>query len=105
MISLHHKMNLAIIGLAPVAFLTSGSMVQMPFDLLLGVVLPLHGHIGMNMFITDYAKKAFGKAGVMPTRFAMAAFTGVTMLGLLNLNLNGKGITETVKDFWRPAKA
>jgi succinate dehydrogenase (ubiquinone) membrane anchor subunit len=104
MISLHHKINLALLGLAPVAFVLSPSAMNMPIDLALGIALPVHGHIGMNMVVTDYAKKVVGKGGVGPARVALAGFTGVTLLGLLKLNLTGPGITETVKSVWRPKK-
>lgn len=105
MISLHHKINMALMGLLPVSMVLSPSSLNMPVDLALGIFLPLHGHIGMNLVITDYAKKMFGKGGVGPARFVMAAITGTTMLGLLKLNLTGPGITETLKDFWRPKEA
>lgn len=34
-------------------------------------------------------------------RYAMLGVTGVTILGLLKLNLTGPGITETYKSLWR----
>ena len=102
MISLHHKMNIAILGLVPVALATSSTALQMPLDLLLGIALPVHGHIGMNLVGTDYFAKVFGKTAVAPLRMGVAVFTGVTMLGLFKLNLTGPGITESVKSFWRP---
>ena len=102
MISLHHKINLAVLGLAPICIATSQSPLQLPFDLLLGLALPMHGHIGMNLVATDYVGKFLGKGAVAPFRFGMAAFTGITILGLAKLNLSGPGITETVKSFWRP---
>lgn len=101
MIQMHHKINLALLGVTPIA-LAAGGALQTPFDLILGVALPLHGHIGMNLVITDYAKKVAGKGSIGPMRTGLAVFTGTTMLGLLHLNMNGPGITETVKSFWRP---
>jgi len=36
----------------------------------------------------------------------MAGITGVTVLGLLKLNIGGPGLTESVKGMWRkPAEA
>lgn len=104
MMQLHHKLNIALLGFTPVALFVGGPL-QMPLDLLLGFALPMHGHIGMNLVITDYAKKIGGKGAVGPSRIALAGFTVTTMLGLLKLNLQGPGITETVKSFWRPSKA
>ena len=103
MITMHHKVNLALLGLTPVA-LAVGQPLQFVADMALAVALPLHGHIGMNLVITDYAKKFVGKGAVGPSRAAMAFFTGTTILGLLKLNLTGPGITESVKAFWRPQK-
>ena len=105
MIALHHKINLAILGLAPLAIISSSAALTMPFDLLLGIALPMHGHIGMNLVATDYVGKFFGKGAVGPFRVGLAGFTGLTMLGLLKLNLSGPGITESVKCFWRPKAA
>ena len=73
---------------------------NMPVDLALGVLLPLHGHIGMNYVITDYAAKLLGDGARGPARFGMVGFTGVSILGLLKLNLAGPGITQTVKSLW-----
>lgn len=105
MLALHHKINYALIGMFPLALLTSPSAATLPFDLAFGIVLPIHSHIAMNMVITDYAKKLGGKGAILPSRYAMLAFTGATLLGLLKLNLSGPGITETVKSFWRPTEA
>ena len=105
MLALHHKINLALLGAAPVAFILSPSALNMPIDVALGIMLPIHGHIGMNMVITDYAKKLFGKGAVGPARYAMLGVTGITIVGLAKLNMSGPGITETVKSFWRPKKA
>ena len=140
LIHVHHKVNLALLALAPVAVACSPSMINMPIDLALGLALPLHAHIGMNMVATDYVSKLFGKGAVAPARYGLVAFTvrrrrrhraaalaclcapprraangaaplsrarrrspqGLTVLGLLKLNLTGPGITETVKGFWRP---
>lgn len=104
-IKLHHKVNLALLGLAPAAFALSPSAMNMPIDLALGIALPVHGHIGMNLVFTDYIKKLFGAGAVGPARMLLAGFTGVTILGLAKLNLTGPGITETVKSFWRPKRA
>jgi len=82
------------------AFLLSPSKMNLPVDLALGVALPLHAHIGMNYVITDYATKTLGKGAKGPARGLMMGFTGLTLAGLLKLNLAGPGITETVKSMW-----
>ena len=101
MIQIYHKINMGLIAVTPAALFIGGPL-QMPLDLALGIALPVHGHIGMNMVITDYAKKIGGKGAIGPSRIALAVLTGTTMLGLLKLNLTGPGITQSVKSFWRP---
>ena len=101
MIQIYHKINIGLLVATPAALLIGGPL-QMPLDLALGLALPVHGHIGMNMVLTDYAKKIAGKGAIGPSRMALAVLTGTTMLGLLKLNLTGPGITESVKSFWRP---
>ena len=105
MLALHHKINYALIAMTPLALLVSPSPMVTPFDFALGIVLPIHSHIAMNMVVTDYAKKLFGKGAIMPSRYAMLALTGSTILGLTKLNMSGPGITETIKSFWRPKEA
>ena len=36
-----------------------------------------------------------------PSRYIMLGATGITMAGLLKLNLSGPGVTESVKSLWR----
>ncbi len=98
--TLTHALRPNVQGLTPVAFVLSPSPLNLPVDLALGFALPLHGHIGMNYVITDYATKVFGSGARDPARAAMFAFTGITMFGLTSLNLNGPGITTTVKSLW-----
>ena len=102
MVHIFHKTNLATLALTPVAIVLSPSVINMPVDLALGVIFPIHAHIGMNGVISDYALK-FG-IPVGPARYLMAAFTGGTIIGLTVLNIKGDGITETLKQFWRNPK-
>ena len=87
--------------MTPVAFALAPSKLCFPIDLALGVALPLHMHIGMNYVITDYSKKILG-INRGPAQMGMAAITGITILGLGNLNLRGPGITDTVKSLLGP---
>ena len=103
----YHYSTLSVLGLTPLAFLLSPSSFCFPVDLALGVVFPVHAHIGMNYVITDYVPKFFGKAARGPARVFMFGMTIVTAAGLLRLNLFGPGVTETFKQLWRkpePAK-
>mmetsp|Transcript_16970 Transcript_16970/g.35454 ORF Transcript_16970/g.35454 Transcript_16970/m.35454 type:complete len:139 (-) Transcript_16970:166-582(-) len=97
----YHYTSMALIPLTPLAFVLSPSSYCLPVDLALGVVIPLHAHIGMNYVMTDYVKKFVGKAAVGPSRYIMLGATGITMAGLLKLNLSGPGVTESVKSLWR----
>ena len=101
MMHLYHKLNWGLLGLTPLAFMLSPSVMNMPIDLALGVLFPLHAHFSMNGVITDYAAKIFGKGATMPCRVVMAGVTGVTLLGFARLNLTGDGLTESIKGLWR----
>ena len=94
-------MNLGLLGLTPLAIASEGSSLSFPVDMALAVAFPLHGHIGMNYVITDYVPKLFSKAAVGPARAVMVGVTGFTMLGLTKLNVEGPGITGTLKALWR----
>lgn len=91
-------------GLTPLAFALSPSIINLPVDLLLGLALPLHAHIGMSYVITDYVPK-LSKGLMGPARVALLGLTGVTTVGLLKVNIMGEGMTETVKSLWRGKKA
>ena len=92
---------LALLGATPVALATDSTFLSFPVDMGLAVMFPLHGHIGMNYVITDYVPKLFSKAAVGPARAIMVGVTGATMLGLTKLNVEGPGITGTLKALWR----
>lgn len=83
------------------ALILSPSSLNMPVDLALGVLFPVHAHVAMNSVITDYADKFFGKGAMMPCRVLMLGITAATILGFARLNLTGDGLTESVKGIWR----
>ena len=100
---MYHKLNFALIGLGPLALLLSPSSLNFPVDLLLGVVIPLHGHVGGNDVISDYAKKITkAKWFDMGLRGGLLGVTVVTFLGLTKLNIDGPGVTESFKSVFRP---
>lgn len=45
---LYHGVNLVILAGVPAAVATSPSALTMPLDVVLGLAMPLHAHIGMN---------------------------------------------------------
>ena len=96
----YHLSNSALLITAPLAFFLSPSILSFPLDLFLGVVFPLHAHIGFNYIISDYVPKASRAMA----RYALAGVTGITILGLTKLNFDGPGLTESFKSLWREEK-
>lgn len=45
---LYHAVNLVILAGVPAVIATSPSALTMPLDVVLGLAMPLHAHIGMN---------------------------------------------------------
>ncbi len=68
-----------------------------PADLLLGLFFPFHSHVAMNYVVTDYVPK--GSRGA--ARALVLATTVIAAAGILKLNLEGPGFTETIKSLWR----
>lgn len=97
---LYHKTHLALLGLTPVAVAASPSILNYPIDFALALTIPLHAHIGMNWVISDYVPPGTRKIA----RVALAGLTLATVAGLLKLNFDGPGVTESVKGLWREPK-
>lgn len=45
---LYHAVNMVVLAGVPAAVATSPSALTMPLDIVLGIAMPLHAHIGMN---------------------------------------------------------
>lgn len=45
---LYHGVSLALLAGVPLAVATSPSAITMPIDVVLGIAMPVHAHIGMN---------------------------------------------------------
>lgn len=74
-------------------------------DFMLGVVVPLHLHLGMEQIITDYLNKR--KIGVMGNKVVVGtlyAATALTMYGLYKFNTSDVGITDFVARAWNANK-
>ncbi|CAO3596719.1 unnamed protein product [Absidia cylindrospora] len=69
-------------------------------DTLLGVVLPLHLHIGFDACITDYfnPRKAPVLGKVMTA--TLYASTAATLVGCYQFNTNDIGLTEFIARLW-----
>ena len=72
---------------------------NLPVDLALGVLIPVHSHIGMNGVISDYVPPSMRSA----VRVGWLGASVLMFAGFLRLNLAGDGVTETIKSVWRPA--
>jgi succinate dehydrogenase (ubiquinone) membrane anchor subunit len=92
----YHGSMVALAVLTPVSFALAPSPMNQPIDLALGVLYPVHGHVGLNYVISDYVPKAFRTAA----RVSLLGFTVATVAGLTQLNLQGPGMTQTVKNLW-----
>ncbi|OWZ20420.1 SDH4, succinate dehydrogenase subunit 4 [Phytophthora megakarya] len=96
-VKLQHLTSVALMGAVPLAFVLSPSPLVLPVDLAMGVILPVHAHIGMNNVISDYVPKNMRTL----VRLGWLGATSLMFLGLLRVNLEGPGITEVVKTVWR----
>ncbi|KAF9355968.1 membrane anchor subunit of succinate dehydrogenase, Sdh4 [Mortierella sp. NVP85] len=70
-------------------------------DGLLGVVVPIHAHIGFDAMITDYLHP--GKAGVLGNKLCVWGLRGATVLvlvGCYQFNTADVGLTELIKRAW-----
>ncbi|KAF9899656.1 membrane anchor subunit of succinate dehydrogenase, Sdh4 [Lobosporangium transversale] len=70
-------------------------------DGLLGVVVPIHSHIGFDAMITDYLHP--GKVGVFANKAISWTLRGATLLvlvGCYQFNASDVGLTELVKRAW-----
>jgi hypothetical protein len=97
---LFHWTSYGLAGLTPVAFILSPSLLNFPVDFALGLLIPVHMHIGLVGVIEDYIPRP--QQGL--SRFVMAVLSVLTAIGLLKINLCGAGITESVKSVWREPK-
>ncbi|RLN59518.1 hypothetical protein BBJ29_005096 [Phytophthora kernoviae] len=96
-VKLQHLTSIGLMGAVPLAFVLSPSPLALPVDIALGVILPVHAHIGMNNVISDYVPQNFRTLA----RLGWLGATSLMFLGLLRVNLEGPGITECVKTVWR----
>ncbi|KAI8358751.1 CybS-domain-containing protein [Mortierella sp. GBAus27b] len=71
-------------------------------DGLLGVVIPIHAHLGFDAMITDYLHP--GKVGNGANKAFSWALRGATVLvlvGCYQFNTSDVGLTELVKRAWQ----
>ena len=90
-IELYHMSHVALLAGVPLALLLSPSLLVVPVDLALGLLIPWHMHVGMVNVLEDYVPRPYRKAAVL----LMTAVSIATALGVLKLNLCGAGLTES----------
>jgi succinate dehydrogenase (ubiquinone) membrane anchor subunit len=90
-------LSVASLGLIASAFALHPNKL---IDFGLGLVLPLHSHLGFSAIITDYLpKRKFGR--VYPVAMGVLyGMTGVALYGLYEVNTKGPGICEAVATVW-----
>jgi succinate dehydrogenase (ubiquinone) membrane anchor subunit len=96
---IYHTSFLVLAALTPVAFVLP-SWLNLPIDLALGVLFPVHSHIALNYVISDYVPKALRTTA----RVGLFGATVVTLMGMLKLNLGGPGLTKTLSSLWTSKK-
>ena len=68
----------------------------MPIDLVVSVLFPLHGYIGMNWVFTDYVSPN----PTHPSRAALLAITLLSSAGMIKLSMSEDGVLGSVKKTW-----
>eukprot|EP01038_Epipyxis_sp_PR26KG_P004945 gene4945-6918_t len=89
----YHSSAIGLAVLTPLAFLVTPTA---PIDIILGLFFPIHSHIALNYVISDYVPKAFRAVA----RTSMIGVTVITIAGLMRLNIQGAGLTQTIKSLW-----
>ncbi|KAF9197237.1 membrane anchor subunit of succinate dehydrogenase, Sdh4 [Haplosporangium sp. Z 27] len=70
-------------------------------DGLLGVVVPIHAHLGFDAMITDYLHPGkVGKFGNKAFSWALRGATVLTLVGCYQFNTSDIGLTELIKKSW-----
>lgn len=96
-VKVHHLTSYGLAVLTPAALILSPSMLNVPVDLALGCLIPIHSHIGMNGVISDYIPKPMQGS----VRLVWMGITSIVFFGILRLNIQGPGFTESIKSIWR----
>jgi succinate dehydrogenase (ubiquinone) membrane anchor subunit len=91
-----HKTSYAIVAGVPLAILLGGPVASL-VNVTMGIVIPLHAHIGMRSVILDYVHVVPQQRAVLA---GLAVFTAGSALGLTYFNLYDIGLTEGIKALW-----
>jgi succinate dehydrogenase (ubiquinone) membrane anchor subunit len=91
---------MASLGLVGGAAVVSSPMATGLLNLGLGIVLPLHLHLGFGAIITDYLPQRKFPLLYRASRSLLYAGTALTLYGLYRFNTEDIGIIEGVKALW-----
>ncbi len=91
---------MALAALVPAAVILSPSILNVPVDLAMGIIIPYHMHVGITDIIDDYVPRQ--NADIC--KLVLGVITVITAYGLFKINICGQGITESVKSLWRETK-
>lgn len=93
---MHHYTSYFLAAGIPAALVLGGPVASV-VDVVLGVAIPVHFHIGVRSILVDYVHDPTNQ------RIGLAVLAGVSVLtaiGLTKFNLTDEGITGAVKDLW-----
>jgi succinate dehydrogenase (ubiquinone) membrane anchor subunit len=83
------------------AFVTTSPIIDMG----LGLLLPVHAHMGIDTCITDYVPARKFPVLNRICKGALYIGTGLTVYGFYKYNTESVGITEGVKQIWQGTKS
>ena len=89
----YHFTSYAMTAGIPMSFLLGGP-VSTVVDLAMGVLIPLHAHIGMRSVLVDYLHEESTREAVI---MGLTVLTVGSAAGLTFFNINDVGLTEGVK--------
>ncbi len=87
--------SIGLVALIPAALVLEPSSLVYPLDLALGILLPVHAHLGMRDVVRDYVPRP------ELAQYVLWVVTVCTALGLTKLNFNGSGVTAGAKQLWK----
>jgi succinate dehydrogenase (ubiquinone) membrane anchor subunit len=88
--------SVLLVGLIPATFIAP----HPGMDYALGILLPIHCHLGVMQVITDYLPKRKFPIIYFVSSNGLRLATFLTLCGLYLLNSEDIGITATVRRFW-----
>ena len=95
-VNVMHKSAMGLAVAFPAALLTSSPAVSIPVDVGLAMLIPAHMHYGLVGVIEDYVPRGMQDTASM----ASMAAAVITAAGLINLTINGDGVTGSIKRLW-----